>query len=69
MLIKLSDLVYVAAAEVASLVVNTHGTGITVRMRDGETHWVGNDYGKSVYETQTRLAREINAQLRPPTEA
>lgn len=63
MLIRLSDGCDVVADQIAKVTVKPHDSGVTVRMKDGIGHHLGNDYRKNSYETQRRLAAEINKSL------
>lgn len=68
MLIRINDCVDVAAEEVAYLKLDDRSDSLYVHMKDGTAHYVGRDYGQSGYATKSRLVREINAALTPPTE-
>ena len=59
-LIQLSDGCWVDSAHVAEVKVNPLANTITVRMKDGIGHSIGNDYGLSIYHTAKRLIAEIN---------
>lgn len=59
-MIMLSDGCCVAADHIVEVTVNRSATGLTVRTKDGIGHVVSNDYGKSSYETLSRLIKEIN---------
>lgn len=63
-MIKLTDSLYVAADEVAEVSVVDGRDGLHVRMKDGRTHWVGCDYGKSAWDTLRRLTGEIRSAQR-----
>lgn len=63
MLIQLSDGCHVAADQVAEVSVKPYDSGVTVRMKDGIGHHLGNDWRKSSYETQRRLVAVINQAL------
>lgn len=63
MMIQLSDGCHVAAEHIAEVSVKPYDAGVTVRMKDGIGHHLGNDYGKGSYETQRRLVAEINKAL------
>lgn len=65
MLIRLNDNVDVAAGEVAYVTLNERADAILVHTKDGSSHYVGCDYGKSGYATKARLVAEINAALVP----
>ncbi|MCA0213086.1 MAG: hypothetical protein LCH79_07920 [Proteobacteria bacterium] len=68
MLIRINDHVDVAASEVAYVTLNDRGDDIHVHMKDGASHYVNRDYGKSGYSTKARLVAEINAALKPAAE-
>ncbi len=59
-MIKLSDGCWVAADQIASVIINTYATHATVRMKDGIGHSIGNDYGVSIHETVERLIKKID---------
>lgn len=61
MMIKISDHLHVAAEDISEVIVNYRADAVTVRMKTGVGHHAPNDYGKSVWDTQARLVKEINA--------
>ena len=62
-MIKLKEGLYVAADQVAEIEIRENRDGLRVRMKDGSTHWVPNDYGKSPWTTQERLVAAVEAAL------
>lgn len=63
-MIKLTDGCYVAVDQIAELKVNTYGTNITVRTKDGIGHEYLPRYGEGIYAALDRLAAEINAAIK-----
>ena len=61
-LIKLTSSVTVNPTCITRIEVDEYQRGVTV-WADGRGVWVDNDYGKSSYQTQDRLVREIDAAL------
>ena len=61
MLIKLSDGCYVAADQITEVKLNTYGTSITVRTKDGVGHSHAPAYRGHIHVELDRLVAEINA--------
>lgn len=60
MMIKLSDELYVASDQIASIEINSYRTGIIVTMKDGQRYSYEIGYNKSVFKTLDELATKIN---------
>jgi hypothetical protein len=70
MLVRITEYVHVAPDEIAYVETLPEKDCIYVCMKNNVLHRVGRDYGKSVYDTQTRLLAEINAaRSKPQAEA
>lgn len=63
MLIKIDSNNHIAADQVASVYVNNDRQVITITTKTGDTHSIGADYGKGIYETRDRLVARVNAHL------
>jgi hypothetical protein len=57
--VRINHDVDVNPEDVSSISTDSNRTGVLVRMRDGEQHWVKCDYGKTVYDTKSRLITEL----------
>jgi hypothetical protein len=62
-MIKLSDGCWVAADQIAEISAKPHDDGVTVRMKDGIGHHLGNDFRQSSYATCSRLVKLVNDAL------
>lgn len=63
-MIQLKDTVFVAASEIAEVIINELSGSITVRMKSGVGHYVPNDYGQSCYSTAKRIVSEIDLETK-----
>lgn len=61
MLVQLTENIFVAPDQVASVEIMTDSDRLWVRMKDGNKHGVGCDYGKSIYDTRRRIVAALNA--------
>lgn len=64
-MIKISTDVWLNPAYIASVSLGGYRDCLYVRMADGKEHRVEMDYGKTVWETQDRLMKEIDALQSP----
>ena len=60
-MIRLTDTDYVNPADISRVSINHHRSGLIVTLRTGDKVEVPCDYGRSVWETQNRLIKEIKA--------
>jgi len=61
MMIKISDLMYVASDEISRVEVNAYRNGLSITMKDGTTHGYEVGHGKSVYTALDELIAKINS--------
>jgi hypothetical protein len=60
-LVRLNDGCYINPEDVQEITVNHSAGSITVRLRNGVGHHVDRDYNKTVFDTVTRLKKELEA--------
>lgn len=62
-MVRIKDGHFVAADQVAEVSVIESRDGVRVRMKDGQAHWVPNDYGQSAWSTCDRLVKLVDSEL------
>ena len=63
-MIQLSDGCTVMPTEISEVVLNRDSNRITVRMKSGVGHSVGNAHGEPIYGTYDKLVNAINEALK-----